>query len=66
MERVAELEQENTKLKTYAAKLESDLRRVQEELRLALQRQFGKSSEKVVGQDDLPFEDLQNLSLIHI
>ena len=54
------MEQENATLVTRNAKLEADLRRVQEELRLALQRQFGKSSEKVVGQDDLPFEDLQN------
>ena len=60
MQRLAELEQENTKLKTYAAKLEADLKRIQEELRLALQRQFGKSSEKLVGQDELPFEDLQD------
>lgn len=60
MNRVEELEQENAKLTTRNAKLEADLRRVQEELRLALQRQFGKSSEKVVGQDDLPFEDLKD------
>jgi len=59
MNRVIELEQENTKLRTDNAKLEADLKRVQEELRLALQRQFGKSSEKVAGQDDLPFEDLK-------
>ena len=60
MKRVAELEQENAKLTARNAKLEADLRRVQEELRLALQRQFGKSSEKVVGQDELPFEDLKD------
>ena len=60
MKRVADLDQEVSQLKTYNAKLEADLKRVQEELRLALQRQFGKSSEKVVGQDELPFEDLQN------
>jgi transposase len=60
MDRAVELEHENIKLKTYAAKLEADLKRVQEELRLALQRHFGKSSEKVVGQEELAFEDLEN------
>ena len=60
MDRVAELEKEVSQLTTRNAKLEADLRRVQEELRLALHRQFGKSSEKLPGQDDLPFEDLQD------
>lgn len=60
MKLVAELEKEVEDKNKLIAKLETDLKRIQEELRLALQRQFGKSSEKVVGQDDLPFEDLQN------
>lgn len=59
MSRVAELELENEKLTTRNAKLEADLRRVREELRLALQRQFGKSSEKSPDQGELPFEDLE-------
>lgn len=60
MDRVAQLEQEVSQLTTRNTMLEAELQRVQEELRLALQRQFGKSSEKVAGQDDLPFEDLKD------
>ncbi len=60
MKGVAELEQENAKLTARTTKLEAEILRLREELRLALQRQFGKSSEKIVGQDDLPSEDLQN------
>ena len=67
MDLVAELRQENAKLTTRnlrlenrVGSLESENDRLREELRLALHRQFGKSSEKLVGQDELPFEDLQN------
>lgn len=67
MDRVAELEQENEKLTTRnlrledrVGSLESENERLREELRLALHRAFGKSSEKLVGQDDLPFEDLKD------
>lgn len=39
--------------------LENRVRHLEEQLRLALYRAFGKSSEKLPGQDDLPFEDLK-------
>ena len=51
MSRVAELEHENLTLKALVKNLE-------ERLKLALFRQFGRSSEQLVGQSDLPFEDL--------
>jgi transposase len=40
--------------------LEDRVRHLEEQLRLALYRAFGKSSEKLPGQDDLPFEDLKD------
>ena len=66
------LEKQNKKLEKDNKKLEQNVQmqneviprleaRVQhliEELMLALHRQFCKTSEKFVGQDDLPFEDL--------
>lgn len=67
MDRVAELEREvsqlttrNSKLENRVGSLESENERLREELRLALHRAFGKSSEKIPGQDDLPFEDLKD------
>ncbi len=39
-------------------KLEAKILHLIEELKLALYRQFSKASEKLIGQNDLPFEDL--------
>ena len=66
MSQIAELLQENVELKTSntalthrIGDLESEIAQLREELRLALFRQFGKSSEKLVGQGELAFEDLE-------
>lgn len=52
MDRVSALESEVRSLK-------AENERLREELRLALHRQFGKSSEKSPDQGELPFEDLE-------
>jgi transposase len=60
MDRVVELEREVSQLTTRNSKLEAENLRLKEELLLALHRAFGRSSEKLPGQDDLPFEDLKD------
>jgi len=52
MDRVIALEKE-------VARLKAENEGLREELRLALHRQFGKSSEKTLDQGELPFEDLE-------
>lgn len=53
------LEKEVETLRHRNVELENEVSILREKLQLALMRQFGKSSEKVVGQIDLPFEDLK-------
>ena len=59
MGRIAVLEAEAKKKDLKIATLESRVAQLMAELRLALYRQFGKSSEQLVGQADLPFDDLK-------
>jgi transposase len=47
---------ENTELKKENERLSAKIRRLEEELALALFRRFGKSSERLEGQSDLPFD----------
>jgi len=59
MNRVAELESRNEKLQARVLKQDARINFLEEQLRLALFRQFGKSSEQLQGQADLPFDDLK-------
>lgn len=59
MSRIDQLEIENQKKDQKILKLENRVKYLTEQLRLALFRQFGKSSESLPGQPDLPFDDLK-------
>ena len=56
-----ELEEKATKLETRATRLEAFNAQLIEELKLALYRLWSRTSEKFIGQNDLPFEDLKPL-----
>lgn len=60
MGRAADQERKVSRHATRNSKLEAEFQHVQEKLRLTLQRQFGKPSEKVPGQNNLAFEDLKD------
>ena len=53
------LEERNNDLEKKIPVLNAKIERLIEELKIALYRQYVRTSEKFVGQDDLPFEDLK-------
>ena len=52
-----EAQNSNTQLEEASRKLELEKTRLRDELRLALYRKFGKSSENLVNQGELPSEE---------
>jgi len=58
---VALLEKENTELKQEVVKLKIRNEQLLEELRIALHKKFGNSSETMPGQPDLDFEELESV-----